>query len=88
MQELEYAKPSRALGEVGQTRTWNLMLDVIAQSGRYPPNANSLAGFMVEGEQRDWVHPPSPSSLRRGYCESLREQAAWQAWRVIASGDE
>jgi hypothetical protein len=32
------------------------MLDVIAQSGRYPPNANSLAGFIVEGEQRYWVH--------------------------------
>ena len=42
MQELEYAKPSRALGEVGQTRTWNLMLDVIAQSGRYAPGATGL----------------------------------------------
>jgi hypothetical protein len=47
---------ARALGEVDQTRTWNLMLDVIAQSGRYPPNANNLAGFMVEGEQHYWVH--------------------------------
>jgi len=56
MQELEYAKPSRALGDVGQTRTWNLMLDMIAQSGRYPPNANSLAGFIVEGEKRYWFH--------------------------------
>jgi hypothetical protein len=47
----------RALGEVGQTRTWNLMLDVIAQSGRYPPNATSLQnGFVVGGEQRYWVH--------------------------------
>ena len=42
MQELEYAKPSRALGEVGQTRTWNLMLDVIAQSGRYAPGATGF----------------------------------------------
>lgn len=57
MQELEYAKPSRALGEVGQTRTWNLMIDVIAQSGRYPPGATNLQnGFVVEGEQRYWVH--------------------------------
>jgi hypothetical protein len=48
---------ARALGEVGQTRTWNLMLDVIAQSGRYPPNATSLRnGFVVDGEQRYWVH--------------------------------
>ena len=29
---------------------------VIAQSGRYPPNANNLASFTVEGEQRYWVH--------------------------------
>ena len=48
---------ARALGEIGQTRTWNLLIDVIAQSGRYPPNAISLAnGFVVEGEQRYWVH--------------------------------
>ena len=33
------------------------MLDVIAQSGRYPPTATSLQnGFVVEGEQRYWVH--------------------------------
>jgi hypothetical protein len=47
---------ARALGEAGQTRTWNLLIDVVAQSGRYPPNANSLAGFLVEGEQHYWVH--------------------------------
>jgi hypothetical protein len=53
----------RALGETVQTRTWNLMIDIIAQSGRYPPNAasgpdttNPLANFIVEGEQRYWVH--------------------------------
>jgi hypothetical protein len=52
----------RALGEVDQTRTWNLMIDVIAQSGRYPPtvtanpNAADLPKFIVEGEQRYWVH--------------------------------
>ncbi len=27
---------ARSLGEVDQTRTWNLFIDVIAQSGRYP----------------------------------------------------
>jgi len=47
---------ARALGEPDQTRTWNLMIDVIAQSGRYPFNASTLAGFLVEGEQRYWVH--------------------------------
>src|SRR6266545_2029789 len=46
----------RAFADACQTRTWNLMIDVIAQSGHYPPNANSLAGFMVEGEQHYWVH--------------------------------
>lgn len=46
----------RAFSDACQTRTWDLMIDLIAQSGRYPPNANSLAGFMVEGEQHYWVH--------------------------------
>ena len=47
---------SRSLAEVTQTRTWNLMIDLIAQSGRYPPNATSLAQFVVEGEKRYWLH--------------------------------
>ena len=49
---------SRALGEADQTRTWNLIdVMLIAQSGRYPPNATSFQnGFIVEGEQRYWVH--------------------------------
>ena len=48
---------ARALGEADQTRTWNLLIDVIGQSGRYPPNATSFEnGFVVEGEQRYWVH--------------------------------
>jgi hypothetical protein len=47
---------ARALGEAGQTRTWNLMIDVIAQSGRYPSSATNLSQFVVEGEQRYWVH--------------------------------
>jgi Tfp pilus assembly protein PilX len=47
---------SRALGDVCQTRVWNLMIDVIAQSGRYPPNATTLAQFVVEGEKRYWLH--------------------------------
>jgi hypothetical protein len=48
---------ARALGEVDQTRTWNLLIDVIAQSGRYPPNAASFEnGFVVAGEQHYWVH--------------------------------
>jgi hypothetical protein len=46
----------RAFSDALQTRTWNLMIDVVAQSGRYPPNASTLAGFLVEGEQHYWVH--------------------------------
>ena len=47
---------ARALSEVAQTRTWGLMIDVIAQSGRYRPNASSLADFIVQGEKRYWLH--------------------------------
>ncbi len=48
--------PVRALASVGQTRVWNLMIDVVAQIGRYPAGASSLNNFVVEGEQRCWVH--------------------------------
>jgi hypothetical protein len=53
----------RAFSDATQTRTWNFMIDVIAQSGRYPTSAasgpnttNPLANFLVEGEQHYWVH--------------------------------
>lgn len=46
----------RALAEVCQTRVWNLMIDVIAQSGRYPSGTAALAQFVVEGEKRYWLH--------------------------------
>ena len=36
------------------------MIDVVAQTGRYPQgassSANPLGAFVVEGEQRYWVH--------------------------------
>jgi Tfp pilus assembly protein PilX len=48
--------PIRALAAVGTTRVWNLMIDVIAQTGRFPSSASSLANFNVEGERRYWVH--------------------------------
>lgn len=48
--------PIRALSSVGNTRTWNLLIDVVAQVGRYPRSAKSLGDFLVEGEQRYWVH--------------------------------
>jgi len=46
----------RALSNIGQTRVWNLMLDIVAQVGRYPPQATSLDNFVVQGEQHYWVH--------------------------------
>jgi hypothetical protein len=49
---------ARGLAEMGQTRTWNLLIDVIAQTGKYKPNASDLTGsnFVVEGEKRYWLH--------------------------------
>jgi hypothetical protein len=50
---------ARALAEMGQTRTWNLFIDVIAQTGRYAPDATNITqanNFIVEGEKRYWLH--------------------------------
>jgi hypothetical protein len=50
---------ARALAEVGQTRTWNLFIDVIAQTGRYAPGTSNVTDankFTVEGEKRYWLH--------------------------------
>jgi hypothetical protein len=41
---------------VGNTRTWNLLIDIIAQSGRYPTTATGLSQFLIEGEKRYWWH--------------------------------
>lgn len=46
----------RALVDSGNTRTWNLLIDLVAQVGRYPSQASSLGQFTVEGETRFWVH--------------------------------
>jgi len=46
----------RGLSDAGQAGTWNLLIDLVAQSGRYPRNAAGLSDFMVEGERRYWVH--------------------------------
>jgi hypothetical protein len=53
---------ARALAEVGQARVWNLMIDVIAQTGQYSPGTTSpldnsnASKFIVEGEKRYWLH--------------------------------
>jgi hypothetical protein len=54
----------RALADVSNTRTWNLMIDLIAQNGRYTLGAKVKPGdtdplnkyFIVEGECRYWLH--------------------------------
>ncbi len=45
----------RALADCGQTRVWNLMFDVILQTGAYGPEATGAADFHVAGETRAWV---------------------------------
>jgi len=50
---------ARALADTGQVRTWNLMIDVIAQTGQYAPGTPDLtdpAKFIVQGEKRYWLH--------------------------------
>jgi Tfp pilus assembly protein PilX len=50
---------ARVLSDTTQTRTWGLLIDVIAQSGKYTPGATSVDQankFVVEGEQHYWVH--------------------------------
>ncbi len=47
---------ARALAEMGQARTWNLMIDVIAQTGKCAPGETDFAKFIVEGEKRYWLH--------------------------------
>src|SRR5439155_16520110 len=47
----------RSMTSISQTRVWNVLIDVVAQSGHFKPNANNLQnGFIVEGEQHYWVH--------------------------------
>lgn len=46
----------RALGDAGTARTWNLMIDLIAQSGRFPTDGANINTFQVQGEKRFWLH--------------------------------
>lgn len=48
----------RALADTGQTRVWNLMVDVVAQVGTFPPSVTTpptSSQFIVQGEKRYWV---------------------------------
>jgi len=46
----------RALADSSGTRTWNLMIDIIAQAGKYSTSAGTLDQFTVEGEKHYWLH--------------------------------
>jgi len=46
----------RPLVDSGQTRVWNLLIDVVAQTGHYSSSATTLSQFSVDGEKRVWLH--------------------------------
>ena len=46
----------RTLGEIGTTRTWNFMIDLVVQTGRFTSSSSSGSAFMVQGEERAWIH--------------------------------
>lgn len=46
----------RALSDSGSTRTWNLLVDLIVQTGRYPESATSLQQFQVTSQRQYWIH--------------------------------
>jgi hypothetical protein len=54
--------PVRAVAPVANVRTWNLMLDVVAQTGMFPPSTHASTpedigeAFLVRGERRYWLH--------------------------------
>jgi hypothetical protein len=67
---------ARALAEITQARTWTLMIDVIAQTGNYKPNAPDLSGgnFVVQGEKRYWLHIALGRDLVSGTVDVLGTQ--------------
>jgi len=46
----------RPLAAVGNTRVWNVMIDVIAQTGQYQQGAATLDNFTVSTQHRYWLH--------------------------------
>ena len=51
----------RSLAESSNTRTWNLLIDVIGQSGHFINNSSPVTSggkdnFVVDGERRYWLH--------------------------------
>ena len=46
----------RALSDAGQTRVWNLLIDIVSQTGKYPESSTRPDQFLVQGEKRYWFH--------------------------------
>jgi hypothetical protein len=46
---------SRQLAAVTDARCWNLLIDVVAQSGKYAAQTTDPNQFIVEGERRYWL---------------------------------
>jgi len=45
----------RGLSGAGQTRVWNIMLDLIVQTGKFLPGTSDLSKFTRESERRVWI---------------------------------
>jgi hypothetical protein len=63
----------RALADGGQTRVWNLMLDLVVQTGRFASSASKLEDFVRVGENRVWVY----LAIDRLTGEILDQQLEW-----------
>jgi hypothetical protein len=63
----------RALADGGQTRVWNLMLDLVVQTGGIPRSASGLEEFVRESEKRVWVYV----AVDRLSGEVLEQQSEW-----------
>lgn len=46
----------RALAGIGDTRTWNFMIDLVVQTGSFPPQVTEARNFVVSAQRRAWVH--------------------------------
>lgn len=46
----------RTLTALGDTRTWNFMMDLVVQTGRFTSASTDGADFLVQSEHRYWIH--------------------------------
>jgi hypothetical protein len=65
------------------------MIDVIARPGRYKPNATSLQNdFIVEGEQRYWVHVATDRFTGEVIDQQLEAVYEWRLAPLVIRHDE